>query len=359
MNHRCIRNPRTGGAERTIFEVGKRLVARGHEVDLLTGGWPHAPKHEIIAGIKIHRYGSMLLPHLVQPFYLRYHKDADVIVDDMAHAAPWFSPWLSDKPGVVFFRHMHARTLRGQVSPYLALMLSFFERHYSFIYRSWPFITESDSSENDLNLLGIASERITKIPPGVDTKLFRPSIKTESPSIVYFGGMRPYKRPEHALIALRLLEKRGCKARLTMVGDGPSLPFLKRLSEELGIGDRVSFTGRISDYELSELVASSWVNLHCSMSEGWGLSVLESAAAGTPTIAYDVPGIRETVINGVTGTLVTEGDVTGLSQSIEDVFESQERWTFATREHAAKFSWESTTSRWEEKLSKSILDSVA
>ena len=87
MNHRCIKNPRTGGAERTIFEVGKRLVARGHEVDILTGGWQGASRHEAIEGVSIHRYGSKILPHVVQPIYLRYHKDADVIVDDMAHAA--------------------------------------------------------------------------------------------------------------------------------------------------------------------------------------------------------------------------------------------------------------------------------
>ena len=218
MNHRCIRNPNTGGAERTIFEVGKRLVARGHEVDLLTGSWRNAPRHEIIDGIKIHRYGNRVLPHLVQPFYLKYHNDADIVVDDMAHAAPWFSPWFSSKPGIVFFRHLHARTLKGQVSPYMALMLSFLERHYSLIYQSWPFVTESSTSERDLLTLGIGQGRITRIPPGVDTDLFKPGTKTDEPSIIYFGRMRPYKRPEHDLVALKLLQDRGLNVHLTMVG---------------------------------------------------------------------------------------------------------------------------------------------
>ncbi len=357
MNHRCIRNPRAGGAERTIFEVGKRLVARGHEVDLLTGGWHNAQKHEVINGVKIHRYGNRIFPHIVQPFYLRYHKDADVIVDDMAHAAPWFSPWFTRKPGVVFFRHMHARTVKGQVSPYLANVLSFLERHYSFIYRSWPFVTESSSSEIDLTSLGVGLERITRIPPGVDTDLFKPATKTEEPSMVYFGGLRPYKRPEHVLVALRLLLNRGHHAHLTIVGDGPSFPILKRLSKELALDKEVTFTGKVSDKQLAGILSSSWVNLHCSMSEGWGLSVMESAAAGTPTVAYRVPGINETVIDGKTGTLVTDGDVISLSWEVERIFKQRDNLLRSARLHAEKYSWKATTDRWEEQLKGSIYGS--
>ncbi|MCL5678505.1 MAG: glycosyltransferase family 4 protein [Candidatus Thermoplasmatota archaeon] len=354
MNHRCIKHPRTGGAERTIFEVGKRLVARGHEVDLLTGGWQGASRHEVIEGVRIHRYGSRILPHVVQPIYLRYHKDADVIVDDMAHAAPWFSPWFSAKPGVVFFRHLHARTLSGQVSPYLALMLSFLEKHYSFIYKYWPFVTESSSSETDLTSLGVELQRIVRIPPGVDTQMFRPGKKTTEPSIVYFGGMRPYKRPEHALIVLNLLRKKGHKVHLTMVGDGPSLPFLKHLSTEFSLDKDVTFTGKVSDRRLSELVSSSWVNLHCSMSEGWGYSMLESAASGTPTVAYRVPGVSDTVREGISGEMVADGDVTGLSDAAERALACAPLLSSAARQYAELYSWEVAADRWEAMLKLSI-----
>ena len=163
-----------GGAERTIYEVGRRLVLHGHEVDLLTGSWRAALRHETIDGIRIHRYGSRIMPHLVHPLFLRYHSDADVIVDDMAHAAPWFSPWFSDKPGLVFFHHLHARTLSGQTTLPLAKSLTWMERHYPLFYRQWPFITESLSSEQDLKHLQVQESRIVRIPPGVDTKLFCP-----------------------------------------------------------------------------------------------------------------------------------------------------------------------------------------
>ena len=330
------------------------MIKEGHEVDLLTGSWPGAARHKVLEGIRIHRYGYRFLPHVVLPLYLKYHDDADLIVDDMAHAAPWFSPWFSNKPGVVFFRHMHARTLKGQVSPRMAQVLTFLESRYSFIYRSWDFVAESNSSERDLNSLGIEPGRITKIPPGVDIQLFRPSTKTEEPSLVYFGGMRPYKRPEHALMALSLLINMGRTAHLTMVGDGPSLPMLRRLSVELAIDDKVTFVGKVPDDVLAKIVSSSWINIHCSMHEGWGYSMLEAAAAGTPTVAYRVPGVNETVMEGKTGFIVQDGDVSAISNAIATAFDDRRRISAMAREYAKKCSWEEAAIKWEKQLSMAI-----
>ena len=354
MNHRDIRHPRAGGAERTIYEIGKRLVFYGHEVDVLSGGWHGVLRHEIIDGIRFHRYGSKVMPHLAHPFFLKYHSKADVIVDDLAHAAPWFSPWFSDKPGVVFFRHLHARTLLGQTTLLIAKTLTSIEKLYPLIYRQWPFITESMSSEQDLMRLGIPKSKIVRIPPGVDTKLFRPERKTYEPSIVYFGGMRPYKRPEHALIAFKLLLSSGISARLVMVGDGPSLQSLKSLSHSLDLGENVTFNGHMSREKLAGLVAGSWVNVHCSLSEGWGLSVIEAAASGTPTVAYRVPGLSETVVERETGLLVEDGNVTALSSAIRDVIGNKQDSVDRCRIHAEQYSWDNAAMLWEQNLMNRI-----
>ena len=357
MNHRDVSHPKAGGAERTIYEVGKRLVLRGHEVDLLTGSWRAALRHETIDGIRIHRYGGRMMPHLIHPLFLKYHSDADVIVDDMAHAAPWFSPWFSDKPGVVFFRHLHARTLPGQTTLPLVKFLTWMERRYPLIYRQWPFITESLSSEQDITRLRIPKSRIIRIPPGVDTQLFRRGRKTDGPSVVYFGGMRPYKRPEHALTAFKLLLSSGISARLVMVGDGPSLQSLKSLSHSLGLDESVTFNGHVSRGKLARLVAESWVNVHCSLSEGWGYSVLEAAASGTPTAAYRVPGISETVVERETGLLVGDGDVAALSSAIRDIIVNNHDFANSCRKHAEQYSWDNTTRMWEWNLMNVVAQS--
>ena len=350
MNHRDIANPKAGGAERTIYEIGKRLVLRGHEVDVLAGGWHGALRHETIDGVRFHRYGNALLPHVVYPAFLKFHSDSDVIVDDMAHAAPWFSPWFTRLPGVVFFRHLHSRTLRGQVSPQLALFLSFLERHYSSIYSKWPFVTESEASERDLISIGIDGDRITRIPPGVDTGLFRPQTKSQEPTLVYFGGMREYKRPEHALLALKVLLDKGINCNLTMVGEGPVLPQLLHLRSFLELERHVVFTGKISDTQLVDIVSSSWVNIHCSEAEGWGLSIIESSASGTPTVAYKVPGVSETVKHQVNGLLVEDGNLRGLVAGIEEMFQNVETISKSSRNYAYRYSWSNTTLMWESRL---------
>lgn len=101
------------------------------------------------------------------------------------------------------------------------------------------------------------SNNITIIPPGVDTHLFRIGNKTEKPSITYFGDMRHYKRPEHALIALKLLLNCRIDATLFMVGEGPSLPFLRSLARDMHLQNNVSFTGRLSSEDLGRLVSQS------------------------------------------------------------------------------------------------------
>ena len=354
MNHRCSGNPLAGGAEKNITEVGKYLISRGHEVHLLTGGWHGARRHEIIDGTHIHRYGRRALPHLAHPFYLQYHKEADVIIDDLAHVVPWFSPWLSQKPGVALFRHLHARTLKGQTSFPLAAVLAFLERKYPAIYKSWPFITHSLQARKDLVGLGIAGDRITIIPPGVDTNTFHPDKKSRIPLIVYFGGMRPYKRPEHAILSLKLLIDRGTKAKLVMVGNGPSLPFLQSLVNEMQLKPFVTFTGRLSERDLAELVSSAWVNVHCSLSEGWSISVMEAAASGVPTVAYRVPGLTESVIDTETGYLVDDGDLANLAVSLKKVIEMDSAFERSCRVHSVQYSWDAISQKWESTL-KGIL----
>lgn len=350
FSHRCMQNPLAGGAERAIYEIGRRLVLRGHTVHHVAGGWKGAKRYEVVEGIQIHRYGTRVMPHLAHPAFLRANRDADTVVDDLSHAAPWFSPWFSDIPGVAFFYHLHAKTLGGQTSQFLASVLASLERHYTVIYRTWPFVTESVSSQRDLNSIGISEERIFRIPLGVDTDRFRPGTKAEKPAIVYFGGMRPYKRPEHALIAFKILNDRGHDAYLTMVGDGPSIPYLRSLATEFNLADRVSFTGRVSEQELSSIVSAAWVNIHTSMSEGWGLSIMEAASSGTPTIGYDVPGVNESVINGKTGKLVPDGDISSLSIALAEAIENGSTSSDACRRHAQEFSWEATATKWEERL---------
>ena len=353
-SHRDIRNPKAGGSERLIYEVAKRLVLRGHDITWLTGGWNGAKKNERLDGISIRRYYGQLRPHLALPFVIQHMHGLDVVVDDLSHALPWLSPIITSTPGVAHFYHMHAKTLPGQVSHSLSLVLSKIEQAYPILYRDWPFVTISDSSKTDLERLGIDRNRIAVINPGVDVNLFTPGDKTPFPQLIYFGGMRHYKRPEHAIYALGNLIREGGSIRLIMVGDGPSLPMLRRTAKEMGLDDRITFTGKVSDERLAAIVRESWINIHCSVSEGWCLSAMEAAASGVPTTGYSVAGLKESVEDGVGGILVEDGNIAALSCAIIDIIETRQDYASRCRKHAEQFSWDNAAKMWEQNLMNAI-----
>lgn len=347
LSHKDIGNPDNGGSERTIYEVGKRLVGMGHSLTWFSVSWKGNSTIENIDGLNIIRFKSNFSAHFSIPFILRRNKFT-VIVDDMGHAVPWGSELISNVPGTVFFRHLHRRSLPGQVSFPIAFLISSMEALYPFIYRHWSFVTESNSSVNDLLRLGIGKSRIVKIPPGVDHDRFTVSHKTTHPSIVYFGGFRDYKRPWDILYALKPLVCKYQDLTLTMIGTGPSLERVKSIASSLGLSDQVELTGRISEHDLAQRVSNSWINIHTSRTEGFGYSILEASAAGTPSIAYSVPGVRDVVEEGRNGYLVPDGCIDLLSRKLDSIIEAMSGdLQNQAREVATGYSWDKSAKLWE------------
>ena len=135
----------------------------------------------------------------------------------------------------------------------------------------------------------------------------------------------------------RLIEKKGLpvtlrafstflkqhpNATLTIAGEGPLLPELQKSARELGIADRVSFTGFVSQEQLREIYYRSHIFLHPSQTgrdgnqEGIPNSMLEAMAAGLPVFATEHGGIPEAIENGVSGVLVPERDDEALARAL-------------------------------------------
>ena len=346
LAHRDPLNPKAGGAERTIYEVATRLFNKGHNITLLTGGWQGCKRNEYFQGIRIQRFGKNIGPHIVLPILLIKEK-FDFVVNDLGHAVPWLSSTILNRSNIAFFRHLHARSLPGQVNPLLGKGISTLEKCYPLIYHNTLFVTESTTSKRDLISLGIERSNIVLNPPGVNSNMFHPMPKTENPSLVYFGGMRKYKRPEEAVYLLKSLIDKIRGIKLIIVGSGPEEHNIKKLVNELNLQDFVSFKGRLSDQELCYVVASSWLNVHSSVTEGWGLSILEAAAAGTPTVAYDVPGVKDAIEDGNNGIKVMDGDRELLSEAAYTILSDPQRWWSSSIDVAKKYSWDKTADIWE------------
>ena len=348
FNHRDSLHSRAGGAERTILELSKKFDRIGIQITLVTGGTRKGEPVSKLENLDINRFRGNMGPHFAHPHFLK--GDYDVVVDDLAHVVPWFSETVGSIPGTVFFRHLHARSLKGQVSRPLELSLGLIERNYGKIYKTWPFVTESNTGVSDLEKIGINQQRVVQIEPGVDTDKFRPGEKTDFPSIVFIGRMMEYKRPDHAVIAMKGVISHFPDAKLFVIGDGPFLDYVRNLVSSLKLGSNVEILGKVSDQELVRVLSASWVNIHTSITEGWGYSIMEASACGVPTVAYKVPGVVDAIDPSKNGYLVQDGDVGELGKAIISQLSSPESMVASSRHYAELHTWEKSAIKWSQHL---------
>jgi len=142
-----------------------------------------------------------------------------------------------------------------------------------------------------------------------------PERRTE-PRIVFVGRLRKYKGAQHAIRALPLVRQTVPEARLSIVGDGPYRADLERLARSLGVADSVAFLGALPNAGKVAALNEAQVAVCPSPKEGWGLTVIEANACGTPVVASRSPGLTESVRDGETGILTPHGDHAALAAAV-------------------------------------------
>lgn len=358
MNWQDRKNPQAGGAEIHLHEIFGRLAARGHRVTLLVSGWKGAPRLEEVDGMEVHRVGGRYTYNVVAPRYYRRvlrQRAFDVVIEDL-NKVPLFTPYWVRRPLVLLVHHLFGETAFQEAPWPIAALTWLLERPIGRVYRDVPVEAVSRSTADDLGARGIPPRHITVIPNGVDLDFYRPDPaepRFPEPTLLYLGRLKRYKRVDLVLRALARLKSAGVYARLIIAGQGDAAPALRRLCAELDLGDRVEFPGFVSREVKRQYFRRSWVHLLTSPKEGWGITNIEAAACGTPTIASDSPGLRDSVVDGVTGFLVPHGDVEALAGRIEEVLADptlRERLGGQARSFAEGFSWEAAADRTEAHL---------
>jgi glycosyltransferase involved in cell wall biosynthesis len=132
---------------------------------------------------------------------------------------------------------------------------------------------------------------------------------------------------------------------LTIVGDGYEREQLDHLVHDVDGSEWITFVGRVDDAAVVELYRRAWMVVSASAREGWGMSLTEAAACGTPAVATRIVGHTDAVIDGRTGVLVDPDDVVALGAAIAELAADDERRTKMGEEalvNAARFTWDST-----------------
>jgi glycosyltransferase involved in cell wall biosynthesis/O-antigen/teichoic acid export membrane protein len=342
LNWRDITNPEAGGAEVVTHEVAKRWVEWGHDVTLLTSRFADAPAVENVDGVRIRRLGHLRNGtfHLLVQRELSRVRGFDVIVDEI-NTAPFLTPlWRRRLPPIVGFIHQLADdVLDAELPRPLAAVGRWLEPRALRLYRDIPVVTVSNSTKDDLDRMGL--EHVSVIPDGRDEPPALNGItKEERPTMLFVGRLALNKRPHHAIEAFDHVRRELPDAQLWIVGQGP---LQQTLAETAPQG--VEVLGFLPRRDLYERMARAHCLLVPSVREGWGLVVIEANSVGTPAVAYDVPGLRDSVRDGFTGRLASAGQPDDLCRKALEVLEDPQRYDEMCRnakEWSRGFSWNET-----------------
>jgi len=346
INHRDPKHPQAGGAEVRMYEIARRLVKMGHEVTVLSEKANGLPTEDDIEGIMVRRMGNRTTIHILAPLYVKKHgRQYDIIIDDVAHAVPWYSPLVTTTPVIAQIHHIHQDILHIELPKPLALIVSKAEETIR-IYKQ--FIAVSPSTKRELvEKFGISPSRVAVVPNGVDHEKYKPGPKDPNPTILWVGRLKRYKNPHHAILAFGVIKRKVPNAQLIIIGTGEEKQKLKKLAERLRLTD-VYFLGKVSEEEKIKWMQRAWILISTSMKEGWGLTVTEAAACKTPTVAYNVPGLKDTVRHMETGILVEPRNIKELANAITLLLTDE---TLRTRmmenayRYVSTFNWNYSTKK--------------
>lgn len=318
VNWQDRENPLAGGAEIHLHEIFGRLAARGHEVTLLCGGWEGAAPRASLDGIEVLRVGTRYsFPLRARAYFRRElaHRPFDLLVEDV-NKIPLGTPAWGGPPVVALVPHLFGGTAFQELAAPLAAAVWLAERPLGRVYRRAPFQAISESTASDLAARGVPRGGVQVIYPGIDTTAYTPapSCRADAPVFAYLGRLKRYKGVHHVVRAFAAMNHPG--ATLEIAGAGDYRQALERLAASLDLGQRVRFLGRVREEDKLALLRRAWALVFASPKEGWGITNLEAAACGTPVIASNSPGIRESVRDGETGYLVPHGDVAAMADAM-------------------------------------------
>ncbi len=346
---RDLDDPEAGGSELHAHRIASRWAAAGIDVELRTSSIPgttsllHRDGYRVVR--RGGRYGVFVRRGIEGAEGVLGRRTAREGLVEIWNGMPFWSPLWFRGPRVVFLHHVHAEMWRMVLPPWMARVGEATERRLAPpVYRSTRVITLSDSSRAEIvDLLGFRPDRVTVVPPGVEPR-FSPGRRDEralEPLVVAVGRLVPVKRFGLLMRALCRAKRSAPSLRAVIAGEGYERPRLEALRRELRATAWVSLPGHVRDDQLVDLYRSAWVVASASQREGWGMTLTEAGACGTPVVASDIAGHRDAVVHGRTGFLATGEEQIGASIArIVGDAALRARLGAGAHAYARRFTWE-------------------
>lgn len=314
LNWKDIKHPQVGGAEIIVYEIAKRMVKDGHKVTLFCRRFIYSKQEEIIDGIHVVRRGNLITMYLHAIAYYWTLRNKPDLVIDMSNTIYWQTPlWAFKSKKIAYLNQLALDVFKYEYNWVLALFGGIAEKLQYLTYKNTPFICYSESTKQDLEAMGVPEKNISVFSLGIDHKRYKPGEKAKYPLFLCVSRLVKMKRTDLVIKAMKYVVAKHKNAKLAIVGYGYDRKRLELLRNYLELENNVFFQdenilffGQNVKDEKVKTMQAAWALVFPSVKEGWGMTVTECAACGTPTIATNVTGLKDSVVNGKTGVLVSE-----------------------------------------------------
>ncbi|MGH2915457.1 MAG: glycosyltransferase family 4 protein [Solirubrobacteraceae bacterium] len=346
LSDRDWTHPQGGGTGTNLLSQVTRWLAWGHRVSVISCGYRGAAPRERDGALTLHRIGgrSTVFPRAIAAQARGLVADPDVVLE-VVNGITFLTPLWCRTPRLTLVHHIHADHYVQELGAAgRAAALALETLPLRLLYRRSRFLTISQASARDIAAHGIDPARIEVAYLGVDHDAFGPdpSLRAPEPTLLYLGRLKRYKRIEVVLDVVA----RNPGVILDLAGEGDHRPALEAEIDSRGLRDRVRMHGHVSEQRKLELYRRAWVNITTSSAEGWGLSVTEAGACGTPSAALRLGGLAEAIDDGRTGVLAdTPEQLADKVGRVLDDVALRDALGRAAQARASEFSWDATARR--------------
>jgi glycosyltransferase involved in cell wall biosynthesis len=372
LSWRDIGHPEHGGAEVLTHQILSRLDQSEFEIVHISAGFDGGALLEEIDGVRYLREGNTLtLVWHAMIWYRKNRRRVDLVVDQCNTHRFFSFLWVARRKRL-FFIHQLTREIWFYQKPGLVGWLGYLlEPLLLWLQRKDNTVTVSSSTRNDLIRFGFDPAKITVIPEGINFLPWRMESMPEKMlnTFIFVNRFAPYKGLTDSFHALALVRKTHPDACIRVLGNGQTeylenvlYPLLKKLSLSYGdntnCGYAVVFMGFVTEDKKLMQMSISRALLYPSVREGWGLSITEAAAVGTPSIVYPAPGTIDAVAYGEAGYLCDSCSVTSLAQKMTACLDNQTAYSEVRSrayEFSKKFHFDHSAAAFSECIARTLL----
>ncbi len=361
--------PQVNGVADVVYHSAITLAERGHDVRLYIPYVRQALPYpeELTNKVGVYHLPSFKFPgymgeRMIVPFGFSL-RDIRRFKPDVVHIhTPFIAGWEAviaarlAKAKLIgthhtFYDH-YLRHIKMDYRP----MKKFSWRYTAFFYNRCNIVlSPTRSLAEEMRSYGLRRD-IEIIANPIDTGFFLPADKDKKVKIkqeygiagkylVYMGRISYEKNISHLIEAFSLMAKREPDLKLMLVGDGPERSQLEDLSVKLGLAGKIIFTGYLFGRKLSEALEASDAFITLSLSENQPISVLQAMASGLPVVAVAANGMKELIVDGVNGLLLSNDDPKTVAEKTLGLINNKKQlseFSRLSRELSRGYSLEST-----------------